>query len=609
MSNWLRRRPLFETPRVKVVQKPKGRFMKPFHWLFRGLRRLCIFLGAIVLFTMVVGFWGASRKEAAPDLPGKMVLVLKLEESLPEKRGAQDYFSQYGLAPSSVTLFDVTNALDKASKDDRVQGFVLSIRSGGYEIAQLQELRAAVLNFKASGKFTKIYAPSYGESGTGLGMYYLASAFDEIWMQPVGVVSISGMNAEMPYFKDVLDKYGVRPQFFQRREYKNAMENLTANEMSPASRRMMTELVNDLGDQIVTGISMERKKVSSGISALVDQGMFTDDEALELGLIDRLDYSDVLLSELEGDKKADRPGFVRIDDYAKLQSKKAAAKNRVAIVHIEGMIMDGGGGSPLSLEDKPANASEIAQSIRDAAEDKSVHTIVIRINSPGGSPSASEGIRRAIVWAKNKHKKPVIVSMGSTAASGGYWIAANADKIYADAGTLTGSIGVVGGKFDLSGLFSKYDIHWDGVSYGQNAGMWNVNRGFDAHAQERFNASLDNIYNHFIEIVADGRKMKRERVEEIAKGRVWTGRQAKEIGLVDQIGGLDMVMDDIAKNKKLSDRHQLSVIELPAPENPLQVFMDMVEKKSPFGAQLGGVEAYLPFLHNERMVYQPLPQL
>ncbi|PZP55172.1 MAG: signal peptide peptidase SppA [Micavibrio aeruginosavorus] len=619
MTNWLRKKTLFHTPRKAiVVEKKSDRF-----WFLRIIgimvKRACTVMGAIMLIMMAVIFWSASNivKEEPPKLPNQIVLFLRMEKSLPDKRGAQDYFSQFGLAPAPLTAAELVDALDKAATDNRVKGFVLSLRSGGYELAQLQEIRNAVLKFKKSGKFTKVYAPSYGEAGSGLGMYYLASSFDEIWMQPVGVVSIAGLNAEMPYFKDILERYGVKGQFFQRKEYKSAMENLTANEMSPASRQMMTELIGDLGDQVTAGVASDRKKVSKNFRSLVDQGLFTDDEALKAGLIDRLDYGDVLLSEirvqLDGKEDSKKTGFTDIADYAQLSAKTHSSKSKVAVVYVQGAIMDGGGASPLSFDEKSADATEIAQAIRDAASDKNVSHIIVRVNSPGGSPSASESIRRAIVWAKEKKKKPVIVSMGSTAASGGYWISANADKIYADAATLTGSIGVVGGKFDASGLFEKYGVNWDGVSYGKNAGMWAMNRGFNAAEQERFEATLDNVYEHFIRIVAQGRKLKADQVEKIAKGRVWTGRQAKEVGLVDQIGGLDMVLDDIAKSRNVDSRHKLAVVDYPPPENPLEALLDMAKRGSPFGAELPqslkAVAAYLPFLENERLVYTPLPQL
>ena len=617
MSNWFKRRTLFYTTKPKPVEVTVEKHSLLCS-LMTGLKRLCIVLGAIVLVSFILMIWGASSlvKEDKPTLPKQMVLFLKMDKSFPEKRGSQDYFSQFGLAPEPVTASDIIDALDKAATDDRVKGLVLSMRSQSYELAQLQELRAAVLRFKKSGKFTKVFAPSYGEAGSGLGMYYLASAFDEIWMQPVGVVSIAGLNAEMPYFKNILNKYGVKAQFFQRKEFKNAMENMTSDKMSPASRLEMTTLIGDLGNQVVTEVSQSRKKVAN-FRSLVDQGLFTDDEALKNGLIDRLDYGDVMLSELrvkiDGSEDSKKTGFTDIEDYVHGEPKTSTiTKGKVAVVYIQGMILESGGSPPLGFDEKVADANVLAQAIRDAGNNKRIDTIVLRINSPGGSPSASETIRRAIIWAKEKKQKHIIVSMGSTAASGAYWISADADKIYADNATLTGSIGVLGGKFDLSGLFEKYDVNWDGVSFGKNSGMWAMNRGFNASEQERFEATLDSVYDHFTKIVAHGRKMSPAKVEELAKGRVWTGREAKLNGLVDQIGGLDMVLNDIAKSKGMPDRQKLAVVELPAPENPLQQLMGMVGKTSPFGSylppELRNLGVYLPLMQNHTLIYAPLPQ-
>lgn len=590
-----------------------------FHGLGVFIRGICIFVGALVLFAIGVGIWSAKHIEKpTASLPDKMVLVLRLEDGFAEKHGAGDYLSQLGLSEDKLTVRETVDALDRAAADRRIKAFVLSLKATTFELAQLQEVRAAVMRFKKSGKPTFIYAPSYGEGGSGLGSYYLASAFDQIWMQPVGMVSIAGLNAQMPFFKGILNKYGVEPQFFQRKEYKTAMESFTSTEMSPASREQMTALINDMGDQIVAQVNTDRKKVAGTFRALIDQGLFTDQEALKAGLIDRLDYSDVMSEELKRSKEGANAELVDLGDFAAEQSGKTSA-HKIALIVIQGMITEDGSGSPYQLESKGVNANELAQTIRDAANDKSIKAIILRVDSPGGTPSASETIRRAIVWAKEKKNKRVIVSMGSTAASGAYWLSANADKIYADAGTLTGSIGVVGGKFDTSGLWQKFDVNWDGVNYGKNSGIWSMSHGFNASEQERFEASLDSVYNNFVSIVANGRKLKPEQVEQIARGRVWTGRQAKDVKLVDQIGGLDMTLDDFAKSIGLKNRGQLAVVEMPKPENPLEALVSMAKKKKPFGTDLGDTPYaallsqlgdYAPFLiyRNQPLVYSPSPK-
>jgi protease-4 len=245
----------------------------------------------------------------------------------------------------------------------------------------------------------------------------------------------------------------------------------------------------------------------------------------------------------------------------------------------------------------------------EAAEDKTVKAILVRVNSPGGTPTAAETIHRALVRAKTEYKKPVIVSMGNMAASGGYWISAPADRIYALPATLTGSIGVVGGKFDASGLWDKLDVNWEEVNYGKNSAMWSFNSGFSPSAQERFENSLDSVYAAFTKRVVDGRKLTPDQVEKIAKGHVWTGRQAKDIGLVDVLGGEDVALNDLAIQLGRNERADLTVIDLPKPESKFQALMNLLAMETALPSYLpAGVLEYLaPALvkTDGRFVYQP----
>ncbi len=592
-QSWLRGRTVVYNPAPKALEKKNFSFLSlpkrilGFFW--RIFKRLSLVIGAIFLISFIIGIWGGlqSHKSVAPRMPDKIVLSFGLDGALPERNATSDILSQLKLEDPSVTIDDIVNSLDKAASDTKVKALVVNARSGGYDLAQLQSLRAAVLRFKASGKKTFIYSESYGDSGYGLGLYYLASAFDEIWMQPVGIVAIGGVNIQSPFFKDVMDDYGVQGQFFQRKEYKNAMEHLTSNKMSAASKEEMQALATDMATQLIDPIKQSRQKLAQRFDALVNLGMLTDARALKEGLIDRLDYQDVLISELR--KANTGASLVEISDYTKTKTKllpSSASSSTVAIIPVDGMIVSGSAGnSPYGFKQSLAGATDIVGAIEDAANDKSVKTIVLRINSPGGSPSASETVHRAIIWAKTTKKKSIIVSMGALAASGGYWIAAPADKIYAMDATLTGSIGVVGGKINLKGLWDKYHVRWDGVQYGDNSGMMSMNTPFSASEQAQFEATLDNVYNYFIKRVADGRHMSPEHVEKIAKGRAYTGRQAIKLGLVDKIGGLDVVLDDIARNNKLASRNDLNLIYLPQTEDPMQLLMQLVSRKiglSPF---------------------------
>jgi len=479
----------------------------------------------------------------------------------------------------------VIDAIDRGAGDDRVKALAVKASESGYNIAQLQEVRAAVLRFKKSGKKTYIYSESFGGSGYGLGLYYLASAFDEIWMQPVGVVAIGGIAVETPFFKGLMDKFGVEGQFFQRKEYKNAMEHLTSSHMSAASLEETRKLLDNMAAQLMGPIRRDRTKVSSTFDSLSALGLLTDDVALKSGLVDRLDYEDALIDQL--DKSYKEAGLVSVETYAaylkrgKFEKGLLGSSTSIAVVHIDGMIVSGSAQrGPYGISEEMAGADDIAAAIHDAAEDPRIKTIILRVNSPGGSPSASETIARAIEWAQFDKKIPVYVSMGSVAASGGYWVSAPAKRIYAMGTTLTGSIGVVGGKINLEKFWEKFDVNWDRVSVGENSSMMSFNTPFSQSEQRQFELTLDNVYNHFIARVAKGRHLSPGQVEEIAKGRVWTGEQAAANGLVDKIGGLNDVLNDVAKENGLASRYDLTIVHLPSADNPMDILFELLSSQA-----------------------------
>lgn len=622
-QNWLRGRTVIYNP-AQRVQKGMPWYFKALTLFMKILSRTCLILGAIVLFFIVsiyIGLKQISYEEgstAVQKLPAEMVLMLDLDGSLPEKNAKTEYVSLLGWDRGTMVFEDVIDALHQAETDPRVKVLAAHMSGGGYDLAQAQQIRAAIKKFRATGKKAYIYSESYGDGSSGLAAYYIASAFDEIWMQPVGVVSIGGMKLESPYFKKIMDKHGVEAQIFQRKEYKNAMEHITAAEMSPASREMMSGLINDLASQMVEPIKADRKKVSKNFNQLIDLGLITDKEALKQGLIDRLGYEDELYTYLK--KSYCSCGFVYLSQYAgsiknkrleQVLLRKYEHENTVAVIHVDGMIVSGRvEESPYGFQEKMSGGDDIADAIYDAARDPLVDRIVLRVNSPGGSPSASETIYRAVVWAQSYMKKDIYVSMGSYAASGGYWVSAGAKKIYALDSTLTGSIGVVGGKVNLDKLWQKYDVNWDSVQYGKNAGMMSMNTPFSPSEQRQFEASLDNVYAYFIDHVAKGRKLKPEQVEEVARGHIWTGKKAKQLGLVDEIGGLDKVLDDVAKEMRLSSRDELNIVHMPSLGNPLDIFYDLLSSEVVLPPALRKTLIMMqPFLasseQGQRLVYDP----
>ena len=583
-------RPLFTAPVRRAPEKIKWhKRIGPITWV--ALKRTCMLLGAVMLFSAIVGVIATAniKHKTVPSLPKNIVLFLNFEEELSDVSGTFDFADPF--APQTLTVREIVETIDAAAIDSRVHGIYARMRDGNFSLMHAYEVRAAIKRFRDTGKFAHIYASSYGGFG-GMGRYFLAAAFDEIWMQPLGIVTIPGINAEMPFARDLLTKLGVTPQFLKRKEFKTAYESLTHSEITPENKRMMQALIADLRVFIRDELSADMGLEASAFENLVDQGLFTAPEAEKAGLVDTIDYADVLVrrlkEEVTGNPDVSDDLFVSLKNYAAIRGHEKLSsmmipgvgkKPQVALVHVNGAIMPTNPGRQQGL----AAADEIAPAILDAADNKAVKAIILRVDSPGGSPTASESILRAVARAKEKGKI-VAVSMGNAAASGGYWVSAYADHIVAGPSTLTGSIGVVGGKLILQDLWAKVGVNWDSVRWGKNADLWSPNAAFEAAGLARVNAMLDNVYENFVARVAEGREMSVADVEKIARGRVWTGEQAANIGLVDQVGGLDDTLDWTAQQIGAPDRHALNVVIMPAPKTPFEQFIALLGGQGRMGA-------------------------
>ncbi|MGB0720088.1 MAG: signal peptide peptidase SppA [Bdellovibrionales bacterium] len=600
MTQKLRHRPLFAQSLPKAVSSPKIKWVVlPIIWL--ALKRTAMVLGFFVLFQvlLLILVLPAALQNVAPVFPDQSVLFLKLDDTIEEVKSDSGFAGSFG--DSLPTVHEIVDTLDHAAEDKHVKGLLVRLDAGGFGLSHADEIRAALARFKAAGKFAYIYSPSYAEAG-GLGAYYLASAFDQIWMQPMGVVSVAGINAEIPFARDTLDKIGVEPQFFQRKEYKTAYESLTNSKISPANREAMSQLIADIRARIMDVIPAEREIDKEAFLALVDRGLLTAEEAQAAKLITHTDYADVLVDAIKdkvagNTKIANDDIFVPFGTYAQhvLPDASSAAplgehRPKVALVYAVGTIMPtaGHGGGAV------AAADEIAPAILQAIDEK-VQAIVLRIDSPGGSPTASESILRAVEKAQNAGI-PVIVSMGPVAASGGYWIAAYADKIYVLPTTITGSIGVLGGKFSLAGLWDKVGVNWDRIKWGENAGLWSFNRSFSEGEAERFNAMLDQIYDGFLQRVATGRGMDVEDVDKVAGGRVWSGRRAIQMGLADEVGGLTDALDYTAFILEKESRKDLVIEVLPKPKSALEKLVAFLDGQAVLAAGVRDNAALLEWL-------------
>lgn len=606
-SRFIRRRPLFSTPLPRAVEKPQMKWVVlPILW--QAAKRTAMAIGFMVLLSFAFTIWTLASLEdkggsGYAALPRDIVLVAPFADGLadqPQNAGFSAAFT-----PPAPGVYQIIEAIEAAKDDPRVKALVATMGDGSFALAHVEEIRKAVKNFRKSGKPAYIYAPSFGETGGGLGRYYLASAFGQIWMQPMGVISIPGVNAESPYLRGLLDDWGIKPQFFQRYEYKTAYESVNEKAMTPANREMLTDMVARLSTVLVKDIAADRGLKEAAIKAQIDKAVLTGDAALKARLIDRLDYEDVLEDKLVLDstgKKREDLGdkdmpFVDIAAYsADVEKRRTGQKDgllgrgkpKVALVYAAGVIQQSSQGAapgPGSLMGEGTAAADVlVPAIEDAADDDEVTAIVLRIDSPGGSPTASESILRALDKAKQKGKR-IIVSMGPTAASGGYWIAAKADRIFALPTTITGSIGVLGGKLDMSGLWSKLNVNWDAVRWGENSTIWSFNHSFSESETVQVNAMLDDVYNAFLARVAEGRKMPVENVALIAKGRVWTGTAAFQNGLVDELGGLPQALDFAAKEAGLKSREDMAVEVFPKPLSPFEKLQKLL------GGQEDGMKA------------------
>lgn len=504
--------------------------------------------------------------EPAP-LPERIVLQLDLADGVSETSPQ----SPFGRAShrGGLVLRDTVDALSRASSDPRVVGVVARVGRGPLGISQVQELREAITDFRATGKFTLAFAESYGEGGDGTLHYYLASAFEELWLQPSGDLDITGIQLESPYIRGLLDQHGVKPRFGQREEFKGAVEFLTNEEMSEPVKQNLQQLVDSWLDQIVEGVSESRGLGSQLTRELIDRAPFSAAEAKDAGLISELGYWDGVLEFAFPDEDSSPIG---IRDYYAGLEEEVSDGPVIALVQGTGAIAlaendDSFGGSSVMGSDT------IAAALRRAVDDPDVAAIVFRVDSPGGSYVASDTIWREVVRAREAGK-PVIVSMGGLAASGGYFVSAAAERIVANPGTITGSIGVVTGKVVLDDLWREFDIGWDGVQAGRNAGIWSANRDFTPQQWQMLQSSLDRVYTDFTQKVAEGRGLPLPDVLSSAKGQVWTGRDAKELGLVDELGGFATALKLARSAAGLTEGqpHQLKVL----PEAPS--FQDIVRQ-------------------------------
>ena len=515
----------------------------------------------LILFFVIAGIFGAmslvgmiASSEATKSVKDNSVFVLNLSGAMSERSESSIRDQLMGQATGVIGIEDVLKAIEKAKDNDRIKG--IYIEAGLFtpdSYAGLQEIRNALLDFKKSGKWIVSYADTYTQA-----TYYLASVSDKIFLNPQGQVNWQGL-ASQPYFlKDLMAKFGVKMQLAKVGAYKSAPEMFTADKMSDPNREQVTAYVQGLWENILKGVSESRKISVETLNQYADNMItFTDPKNyVAYKFVDKLIYSDEVKGEVKKMLKIGDDETINqlsLADMGNIKKKKNEGE-QIAVYYAYGDIVDSRGGGLMNTGGHSIVSDEVCKDLEGLMKDDDVKAVVIRVNSGGGSAYASEQIWRSVKLLKAK--KPVVISMGGMAASGGYYISCIADYIFAEPTTLTGSIGIFGMFPDVSNLLTqKLGVKFDEVKTNKNAGFGTMSRPFNEEEMSYLNAYIDRGYNLFRSRVAEGRKMSVEEVEKIAQGHVWLGQDALKIKLVDQLGDLDEAIAKAAQLAKLKEYH------------------------------------------------------
>ena len=542
-----------------------------------------LFLGGIILFMLIAGIASVvnSDDSSAAMIQDNSVLSLKLNLPIMDNvPGSQDFQVSLGLDAESIQLIDLVTAIELAKTNDKIKGIHLRSDYLAAGWAQTKTLRDALLSFKNSGKFVSAYADFFTQKG-----YYLASAADSIFVNPNGGVELKGLASEVLYFKDFEDEYGFKMEVIRHGKYKSAVEPYLSNSMSEANREQIGSLIASLWETIGSEIAEARNISVAELDAIAsDLKANLVGNALKVGLIDHVSYKSEYIELLKSKLGLSEKDKLKLVDYNDIlagnASHKKGVRDKIAVIYAQGPILFGEG-SETQIGDQV-----FVEAIEEAAKSKRVKAIVLRVNSPGGSAMISDILWNALEDAKKK--KPLVVSMGNVAASGGYYIACNANTIFADPMTVTGSIGVFATIPNIKGFTDDIGIKAEHVMTHKNAVGYSpfepISPGFRKSALE----GIKNVYDTFKQRVADGRNLSLEEVEALAQGRVWTGLQAKENGLVDELGGLGAAIEAAAV---LAEIEEYNLTSYPKVETD---FDDIFALMSPFAAIETQIKSVLP---------------
>jgi protease-4 len=496
-------------------------------------------IGGLAILVVVVGLGvGVVYWISKGRVPAKTILEVDFERGLTEYV-PDDPVAQVMLAKTRIVR-NMVDALKTASEDDRVVALVARVGVAKMGLAQIQEMRDAILAFRSKGKPAIAYAETFGEAGPGNSTYYFATAFDAIYLQPSGDVNLIGLIAEAPFIRGTLEKLGITPRMDHRREYKDFMYLFTERKYTEPQQEAIQGVMESHFGQIVQGIAKAKGLPEDEVRALIDRGPFLGQEAIDAKLVDGLAYRDEVYAKVKEKAGADAR-LLYLSTYLERAGRPYTKGQTIALVYGVGGVKRGKNEYNPVLGSLAMGSDSVTAAFQAAIEDKNVKAILFRVDSPGGSYVASDAMWREVVRAKQAGK-PVIVSMGNVAGSGGYFVSMAADKIVAQPATITGSIGVLGGKMLTAGFWEKLGVAWDEVHTNANATMWTGTHDYTPEEWSRFQDGLDRVYDDFTSKVTQGRHLPKEKVLEVAKGRIWSGEDAKALGLVDELGGFPVAL-------------------------------------------------------------------
>ncbi len=520
--------------------------------------------GALTIGAGIAGTVWLAMGDVGGDVTDDSFLEVDLTKGVTDSPTEGGFVMEAKDFPPVLT--ELTADIRRAGTDERIKGLYLEVAGGVGGWAATEEMRDAILAFKASGKPCYAWSEGYDNKG-----YYLASACGEVYLAPAGIMMVHGFSITSEYYLGTFEKLGIHADFEHVGDFKTAVEPLQRSAPSEAASLAMDEMLDSLYAQFLDGISKARGITPDEAKALVDAAPVTPQQALDAKLVDGLKFRDEVREGMAGEERT------KIKDYHEGPAPFAQGK-KIAVVHCEGQIIDGESGTPL-FGGQMLGDRTFEEQLTDIREDDDVVAVVLRVNSPGGSGLASDNMWHQIELTKAAGK-PVVVSMGDYAASGGYYISAGADKIYAQPGTLTGSIGVFGGKINLGGLYEQVGITLHTWKRGELSGLLDTHTDFNEVERARFRDFLTNFYDTFLMRVADGREMDKAAVHEVAQGRVWTGAQAKERGLVDELGGLDMAIETARELAKLPAEEEFTIDRYPKRRTFVEQVMEDLEEQS-----------------------------